>query len=113
MWLAVAAGHRGRDKYVGSMAVVARTLVEPADRASHDRLFEAVTARIMAAGRAPEGLMAALAHPSPRGFLIVTVCRSENDFRCFWADVMQPAMTETGLSAGEPDLDPVWSLAQH
>ena len=103
---------RCHDVYAALMAIVVRTLVEPADREAHDRLQGAVEAGIAHAGGPPDGLMLHLGHPSGRGFLIVDVWRSEDVFRSWWEKVMNPALAEVGLTAGEPEICPVWSLAR-
>ena len=94
-----------------------RALVEPADQDDHDRLQDEVEANISRLGGPPEGLMVHLGHPSGRGFLIVEVWRSDNLFRTWWVEVMEPAVMEpaiaqVGLVAGEPEVGPVWSLAR-
>jgi hypothetical protein len=94
------------------MAIVARTLVEPADQAAHDRLDQQVEAGISRLGGAPEGLMVHLGYPSGQGFLIVDVWRSEDAFRSFRRDVIEPAIAAAGLAAGESEICPVWSLAR-
>jgi hypothetical protein len=94
------------------MAIVARTLVEPADQAAHDRLEQEVGAGIARLGGPPEGLMVHLGYPSDRGFLIVEVWRSEDAFNSFMSDVMEPAIAAAGLAAGVTEVRPVWSLAR-
>jgi len=94
------------------MAIVARTLVEPADQDAHDRLQHAVEAGISRLGGPPEGLMVHLGHPSGQGFLIVDVWRSEDLFSAWWKQVMEPAIAEVGLTAAESEICPVWSLAR-
>jgi len=94
------------------VAIVVRTLLEPADQADHDRLQDAVEAGISRLGGPPEGLMVHLGYPSGRGFLIVEVWRSENLFRVWWVEIMESAIAQVGLVAGEPEVGPVWSLAR-
>jgi len=94
------------------MAIVVRMLVEPADQVAHDRLQDAVNAGIARLGGPPEGLMVHVGHPSGRGFLIVEVWRSEDLFRIWCKEVVEPAIAEVGLTAGEPEICPVWSLAR-
>lgn len=94
------------------MAIVARTLVEPADQAGHDRLQQEVDAGMSRLGGPPEGLMVHLGYPSSQGFLIVDVWRSEDAARGFLRDVMEPAIAAAGLAAGETEIRPLWSFAR-
>ena len=56
--------------------------------------------------------MVHLSHPSGHGFLMVDVWRSEDVYRSWWKDVVESALGEAGLTAGEPTISPVWSLAR-
>jgi len=94
------------------MAIVVRTAVRSADQNAHDRLEQSVEAAIAQQGGPPDGLMVHLAHPSGQDFLIVDVWRSESEFRAWWKDVMAPALADLGLTAGEPEINPVWSFAR-
>ncbi|MEA2902468.1 MAG: hypothetical protein QOH36_2355 [Actinomycetota bacterium] len=94
------------------MAIVVRTTIRSADQEAHDRLDQSVEAAIARLGGPPEGLMVHLAHPSGPDLLIVEVWRSESAFRSWWNDGMDPALVEAGLTAGEPDIFPVWSFAR-
>jgi hypothetical protein len=94
------------------MAIVVRTAIESGDQESHDRLDQSVERAIARRGGPPDGLMVHLACPSGQGFLIVDVWRSENAFRAWWNDVMEPALAEVNLTAGEHEINPVWSLAR-
>ena len=94
------------------MAIVVRTSIEPADQYGHDRLDEVVEAGIARRGRPPEGLMVHLSHPSGDGFVTIDVWRSEDAFRSWWNDVMEPAVAEVGLAAREQEIRPVWGLAR-
>ncbi len=94
------------------MAIVMKTQVPSADQAAHDRVQEAVNAGIGRRGGPPEGLMVHLGHPEGDGFVIVDVWRSEDLARAFWIDVIEPAITGAGLTAGEPEVVPAWSIAR-
>ena len=93
------------------MAVVVRTLVE-GDQETHDRLEQVVDAAIARQGRPPDGLMVHLAYPCEGGFLIVEVWRSDDVFRSWWKEAMDPALAEAGITAREHEIGPVWSLAR-
>ena len=94
------------------MAIIVRILLEPADQDDHDRLQDAVEAGMSRLGGPPEGLMFHLGYPSGQGFLLVEVWRSEKLFQVWWVEVMEPAIAQVGLVAGEPEFGPVWSLAR-
>ena len=94
------------------MAIVVRTAIESADHEAHDRLEQSVETALARQGGPPDGLMVHLAYPSGQGFLIVDVWRSEHDFRAWWDDVMEPALADVDLMAGEHEINPVWSLAR-
>jgi len=94
------------------MAIVVRILVDHADQDAHDKLQEAVEAGISRLGGPPEGLLVHLAHPSDGSLLIVEAWRSEDVFRVWWREVMEPAISEVGLTAGEVEICSLWSLAR-
>ena len=94
------------------MAIMARTAIEPADQDAHNQLEQSVETAIVRQGGPPIGLMAHVAHPSGEGFLIVEVWSSEGAFRAWWKDVMEPALAELRLTAGEHEINPVWSFAR-
>lgn len=94
------------------MAIVVRTAIESGDQAAHDRLDQLVEAAIGRQGGPPDGLMVHLACPSGQGFLIIDVWRSENAFRAWWSDVMEPALAEVDLTTGGQEITSVWSLAR-
>jgi hypothetical protein len=94
------------------MAIVVRTFIGSADQDAHDRLQAAVEAGISRQGGPPDGLMIHLGHPSDDGFVIVDAWRSEDTFRRWQSEVMEPALAEAGLYASEPEICPVWSLAR-
>jgi len=94
------------------MAIVVRTLIEPADHEAHNRLDQAVETAIGQKGGPPDGLMVHLAHPFGDGFLIVDVWRSESAFRSWWTDVLGPSLAALHLTAGEHEISPAWSLAR-
>ena len=94
------------------MAIIVRMLLEPADQDDHDRLQDAVETGMSRLGGQPEGLMFHLGYPSGQGFFLVEVWRSEKFFQVWWVEVMEPAIAQVGLVAGEPEFGPVWSLAR-
>lgn len=94
------------------MAIVVQTTIEPADRQVHDRLERSLEVEMMAQGGPPDGLMVHLAHPSGPGLLIVEVWRSESVLRSWWTAVMEPILAELDLTAGELEINPVWSFAR-
>lgn len=96
------------------MAVIAWSIVHGADREAHDRLEDAVATVIDSRGGPPDGLMVHIGHPDGDrgGFAIVEVWKSEDDFRSWWDDVIGPALSACGLSATEPEIGAVWSLAR-
>jgi hypothetical protein len=94
------------------MAIIVRTAILSADQDAHDRLEQQVEAAITRQGGPPDGMMVHIAHPSGQDFVIVEVWKSESVFRSWWNDVMEPAFVAAGLTAGEPEINPVWSLAR-
>ncbi len=94
------------------MAIVARTAIRSADQEAHDRLEQVIETALARQGGPPDGLMVHLAYPSAQDFVIIDVWRSESAFRSWWNDVLAPALAEVGLIAGEPEINPVWSLAR-
>lgn len=94
------------------MAIVVRTAIAPADKDAHNRFDESVETAVGRQGGPPHGLMVHLAHPFGEGFLIVDVWSSESAFRSWWTDVIDPALADLQLTAGEHEISPVWSLAR-
>ena len=94
------------------MAILVRTAIESGGQEAHDRLDQSVETAIARQGGPPDGLMVHLSYPSGQGFLIVDVWRSEKAFRAWWNDVLGPALTEVGLTAGEHEINSLWSLAR-
>ena len=94
------------------MAIMVCTAIEPGDQDAHNRLEQSVETAIVRQGGPPSGLMAHVAHPSGDGFLILEVWSSEGAFRAWWNDVMEPALEELRLTAGEHEINPVWSFAR-
>lgn len=101
-----------RQSFVGAVAIVVRVFIESADQHTHDRLQAAVEERISRAGGPPDGLMVHLGYPSGGDLALVDVWRSEDTFRTWWNDVLQPALAAEGLPAAEPEILPLWSLAR-
>jgi hypothetical protein len=94
------------------MAIVVRTMVDTVDRATHDRLEDAINASIGRAGGPAPGLMVHIGHPDGDGLAIVEIFNSEASFHTWWADVIAPAIASVGLTAGPHDIRPVWSYAR-
>lgn len=94
------------------MAVIAQLFVHARDQRDHDRLEEAVSARLEAQGGPPDGLMAHLGYPRDGGFVIVDAWRDEAAFRGFFDAVLVDALAESGLVADEPELAQAWSIAR-
>ncbi len=94
------------------MAIVVRTAIGPADQEAHNRLDQSIETTLLRQGGPPDGLMVHLAHPFGQGFLIVDVWNSEEAFRAWWTDVMEPALADVELTAGEHEINPVWSFAR-
>jgi len=92
------------------MAIVVRTAIGPADQKAHDRLDQSVETALTRQGGPPNGLMVHLAYPSDEGFLIVDVWTSEDAFRAWWTDVMEPALADLDLRAGEHDISGRWPV---
>jgi hypothetical protein len=101
-----------RGRYTHPVAIVAHTFIRSADQDAHDRLQAAVEAGIARLGGPPDGLMVHLGYPSGDGFVIVDAWRSEDTFRRWQSEIMEPALAEAGLDAGEPAICPLWSLAR-
>jgi hypothetical protein len=94
------------------MAIIVRTVIGSADQDTHDRLQAAVEAGIAKLGGPPDGLLVHIGHPSGDGFVIVDAWRSEDTFRRWHSEVMEPALAATGVNASEPAICPLWSLAR-
>ena len=94
------------------MAVIVRIAVNAALRDAHDRLGAAVEARIDEQGGPPDGLMVHLGWPEGDGFVIAEAWRTEELFHAYLEQVIEPALTELGLTAGEPEISPAWSIAR-
>ncbi len=94
------------------VAIVARILVEPAERNDHDRLDSAVESRLHTLGGPPDGLILHVGYPHGRGFVIVEAWRTEDLFRSYLDQLLLPALREAGLSAGEVEMGPAWSIAR-
>jgi hypothetical protein len=94
------------------MAVIVRIVIDSASQDDHDRLGVAVEARIQAQGGPPDGLMVHLGWPADDGFVITEAWRTEELFRRYQKQLLEPALTEAGLVAREPDVSPAWSIAR-
>jgi hypothetical protein len=46
------------------------------------------------------------------GFVIAEAWRTEELFRTYQEHVVKPAPTDLGLTAGEPQISPAWSIAR-
>jgi hypothetical protein len=94
------------------MAVIARIVIDSAEHGDHDRLEGAVETRLQDLGGPPDGLMVHLGYPTDRGFVIVEAWRTEELFRWYREQVLDPALREAGLAAREPEIGPAWSIAR-
>jgi hypothetical protein len=94
------------------MAVIVRIVVDSASQDDHDRLGDAVESRLQGQGGPPDGLMAHLGWPVNDGFVITEAWRTEELFRRCQEHVLEPALTEAGLMAIEPEISPAWSIAR-
>ena len=94
------------------MAVIVRIVIDSASQEEHDRLGALVEARIAGQGGPPDGLMVHLGWPLDNGFVITEAWRSEELFRSYQQHLLDPALDEAGLLAGEPEILPAWSIAR-
>ena len=94
------------------MAVIVRIVIDPASQEEHDRLGALVEARIQDQGGPPDGLMVHLCSPFDNGFVITEAWRNEELFRSYQQHLLNPALAEAGLLAGEPEIRPAWSIAR-
>jgi hypothetical protein len=94
------------------MAVIVRITIGSASQADHDRLGSAVETRLHDQGGPPDGLMVHLGWPVEEGFVITEAWRSEELFRKYQEHLLGPALTESGLTASEPEISPAWSIAR-
>jgi hypothetical protein len=94
------------------MAVIVRIVIDSASQDDHDRLGGAVEARLHDQGGPPDGLMVHLGWPVDDGFVITEAWRTEELFRRYREHVLEPALSEAGLFAGEPEIGPAWSIAR-
>jgi len=94
------------------VAIVARTLIEPADQNDHDQWASAVESRLDDLGGPPDGLTLHVVYPHGRGFMIVEAWHTEDLFRAFRDQLLLPALDEAGLAAAEAEIGPAWSIAR-
>ena len=94
------------------MAVIARIVINSAEQGDHDRLGGAVETRLQDLGGPPDGLMVHLGYPADRGFVIVEAWRTEELFRWYREQALDPALREAGLAAREPEIGPAWTIAR-
>jgi hypothetical protein len=94
------------------MAVIVRIVIASASQDDHDRLGAAVEKRLDDLGGPPDGLMIHLGWPADDGFVITEAWRTEELFHRFRQELFEPALSEAGLVAGEPDISPAWSIAR-
>jgi predicted glycoside hydrolase/deacetylase ChbG (UPF0249 family) len=94
------------------MAVLLQLTIEPATQDHHDALDARVGQHFMQAGGPPTGLMSHVVYPEGGGFTIATVWRTEGEGRVFVDDVLQPIVTEMGLTVSGPTARPVWGFAR-
>lgn len=94
------------------MAVIVRIVIDAGSQDDHDRLGGAVESRMQDQGGPPDGLMVHLGWPVADGFVITEAWRTEELFRSYQQDLLEPALIETGLVAREPEITPAWSIAR-
>jgi hypothetical protein len=94
------------------MAVIVRIVIDSGSQHDHDRLGSAVETRLQDQGGPPDGLMVHLGWPVDGGFVITEAWRTEELFRKYQEDLLEPALAEAGLVATEPELSPAWSIAR-
>lgn len=56
--------------------------------------------------------MVHLGWPVDDGFVITEAWRTEELFRTYQEHLLEPALTEAGLVAREPQISPAWSIAR-
>jgi hypothetical protein len=94
------------------MAVIVRMVIDSVSQDDHDRLGQAVEARLQEQGGPPDGLMVHLGWPMDTGFVITEAWRTEERFRGYQERLLGPALVEAGLVAGEPEISLAWSIAR-
>ena len=99
-------------EYGPAMAVIVRMVIDSASQADHDRLGAAVETRLHDRGGPPDGLMVHLGWPVDDGFVITEAWRTKELFDRYRQELLEPALSEAGLVATEPDISPAWSIAR-
>ena len=64
------------------------------------------------AGGPPAGLMSHVVFPHEDSFVVAEVWRTQAEGQPFVDEVLRPLLVETGLTAGENTVLPVWSFAR-
>ena len=94
------------------MAVLLQCPVSPATHEQFDELDARVGQSMADAGAPPMGLMAHVVYPDGDGFVLAEVWRTEAEGQTYLRDVVQPLLTELGLSSQDATISPVWSFAR-
>jgi hypothetical protein len=94
------------------MAVLLQLAVTPATQDQFNELDVKVGQSMMEAGGPPEGLMSHAVYPEGEGLIIAEVWRAEPDGQRYFDDVLKPLLAESGLTAQEVIVRPVWSFAR-
>ena len=97
--------------YLAAMAVIARILIEAAEQSDHDRLESSVPSG-QGPWRPTRRADGARGLPGKRGVMIVEAWRTEESLRSYLDQVLKPALRDVGLSAGQPEVGPAWSIAR-
>jgi hypothetical protein len=106
------AGRGGTAEYRPAMAVIVRIVLDSASQEDHDRLGAAVEANLHDRGGPPDGLMVHLGWPEDDGFVITEAWRPDQLFHRYRLELLEPALSDAGLVASEPDISPAWSIAR-
>jgi len=94
------------------MAVLLQLAVTPATQDQFNELDAQVGQSMMNVGGPPEGLMSHAVYPEGDGVIIAQVWRAEPEGQGYFADVLKPLIAESGLTAEEVVVRPVWSFAR-
>jgi len=94
------------------MAVLLQFTVTPATREQFDELDVRVGDSMMRAGGPPAGLMSHVVYQHSAGFVVADVWRTVAEGRSYIDEVLQPLMTELGMTAADSATRPVWSFAR-
>jgi hypothetical protein len=94
------------------MAVLLQLAVTPATQDQFNELDAKVGQSMMDAGGPPDGLMSHAVYPDGDGAIIAEVWRAEPDGQRYFEEVLKPLIAESGLTAQDVVVRPVWSFAR-